>query len=126
LRDVAQNPRTHRVFNVLFTKCEYSMHMSALLERTTLAASEGRELLARGLRNAIEKGQLPEDLDAVRAAAALHAMIGGVLRDWLLDAGSISLPADARRIADASLDMLRFSTALRTGRLKARPRQRQG
>jgi TetR/AcrR family acrAB operon transcriptional repressor len=113
LTDVARNSRTHRVFDVLFTKCEYSAHMEALLERTSTSAREGRARLARGLRNASKRGQLPDDLDARRAAAALHAMIGGVLRDWLLDHRSMSLPGDAARIADASLDMLRFSTALR-------------
>lgn len=114
LRQVAGNHHTYQVFNVIYTQCEYSAHMCSLLERTNRAAREGRARLARGLRNAVEHGQLPADLDVERAAAMLHATIGGVLRDWLLDTSAMTLLADAERIADASLDMLRFSAALRS------------
>jgi TetR/AcrR family acrAB operon transcriptional repressor len=114
LREVAVDPRTHRVFNVLFTKCEYTAEMGLLLERNATAAREVRERLGIGLRNAISKSQLPAALDVTRAAAALHAMISGMLRDWLLDRTSLALPGDAERLADASFDMLRFSPALQT------------
>jgi TetR/AcrR family acrAB operon transcriptional repressor len=114
LCDVATNEHVRRVFDVLFTKCEYSAQMDQLLKRNAAAARGARHRIASALLNAVKEGQLPVDLDVRRAAAMLHAMIGGMLREWLLDNSALSLPIDAERIADASLDLLRFSAALRT------------
>lgn len=62
----AVEPHSRRVFDVLFTKCEYTGDMDRVLERQRNAARDGCERLERGLRNAIAKGQLPEDLDTAR------------------------------------------------------------
>lgn len=113
LRDAATDEHVHRVLQVLFVRCEYSEEIGGLLGRLTEADRQGRARLASGLRNAARKGQLPADLDDKRAAAALHASISGTLRLWLLDDAALALPRDASRIADALLDMLRFSPALR-------------
>jgi TetR/AcrR family acrAB operon transcriptional repressor len=114
LRDAAQNPRSQRVLDVLFTKCEFTEDMGPVLERHRNAAHDGRARIESGLRNAITKGQLPADLDTGRAAELLHAFFGGVLRDWLLDHSSITLPRDAEQVTDSCFDMLRYSTSLRT------------
>lgn len=116
LLDAAQNPRSRRVFDVLFTKCEYTEEMGPVLDRNRNAARDGRARIEMGLRNAVAKGQLPADLDTTCAAGFLHAFFGGVLRDWLLDHSAISLPQDAERAADSCFDMLRFSKSLRTPR----------
>jgi TetR/AcrR family acrAB operon transcriptional repressor len=113
LRDVAMDDHMHRVFDVLFTKCEYSAQMDQLLERSTAAARGGRHRIASGLGNAVEKNQLPADLDVNRAAAVLHALVGGILREWLLDGSALSLPDEAERIADSALDLVRHSASLR-------------
>lgn len=113
LRDVANNEHVRRVFDILLTKCEYSAQMGQLRERNAIATGAARHQIACALLNAVQKSQLPADLDVRRAAAMLHAMIAGVLREWLLDNSALCLPIDAERIADASLDLLRHSAALR-------------
>ncbi len=113
LRELSTNTRSRHVFNVLFTKCEYSGPMGALQQRLTDMAQEARQRLARGLRSAVDKGQLPADLDTERGAVLLHATISGVFRDWLMNERCIALHREAGRIAEAALDMLRFSPALR-------------
>jgi TetR/AcrR family acrAB operon transcriptional repressor len=75
---------------------------------------EGLMKVASGLRNAVGKGQLPPDLDTVRAAAMLHAFIGGSLRDMLLLPDVIDLGEHAERLVQAMIDGLRLSPALRT------------
>lgn len=112
LQEVATNPRTCRVFKILLTNRDTGP-AEWLQERHSSIGAAARARLARGLRSAIRKGRLPADLDAERAASLLKATLGGTLRDWLLDPASFSLPKDAGRIADAMLDMLRFSPALR-------------
>jgi TetR/AcrR family acrAB operon transcriptional repressor len=65
------------------------------------------------LRNAVNRGQLPENLDTARAAISIHAFVDGILYQWLLAPDSFQLHTDAERWVDTGLDMLRFSPALR-------------
>ncbi|CAB3751597.1 TetR family transcriptional regulator [Paraburkholderia humisilvae] len=113
LAKAAIEPHSRRVFEVLFTKCEYTEELAPVLERQRTAARDGRARMELGLRNAIDKGQLPPELDTTRAAGVLQMFLGGVLRDWLLDYGSVDLPRDAKFLADACIGMLRNSPALR-------------
>jgi TetR/AcrR family acrAB operon transcriptional repressor len=69
--------------------------------------------LERGLRNAIARGQLPCDLDTGRASSVVHAFLGGVLRDWLLERDSIMLPRDAEFLTDVCIGLLSYSPSLR-------------
>ncbi len=117
LAKVAIEPHTRRVFEVLFTKCEYTDDMGSVIERQRVAARDGRERMELGLRNAIDKGQLPSDLDTLRAASVMQVFLGGVLRDWLLDHGCVDLPRDAKYLADTCIGMLRHSPALRRPQL---------
>jgi TetR/AcrR family acrAB operon transcriptional repressor len=43
----------------------------------------------------------------------VHAFVGGVLRDWLLEQDSIMLPRDAEFLTDVCIGMLRCSPSLR-------------
>lgn len=107
------DPHSRRVFEVLFTKCEHTRDMDLVFDRQRNAARNGRRQLEFALRNAIARGQLPADLDTIRASGVVHAFLGGVLRDWLLEQGSIILPRDAVYLADACIDMLRHSSSVR-------------
>lgn len=62
----------------------------------------------------MRKGQLPADLDTVRASISLHAYIDGMLGQWLLIPDSYSINDQAEKWVEAGLDMLRLSPALRT------------
>lgn len=106
-------PHSLRVFEVLLTKCEHTREMELVFDRQRNATRNGREQLELALRNAIARGQFPPDMDTVRAASVVPAFIGGVLRDWLLEQGSIVLPRDAEYLADACIGMLRHSPSLR-------------
>lgn len=117
LGKAATELHSRRVLEVLFTKCEYADDMGSVLERQRNAAHSGRARMEMGLRNAIARGQLPPDLDTARAASVMQAFLGGVLRDWLLDHGSIILPRDAEYLADACIGMLRHSQSLRKSTL---------
>jgi TetR/AcrR family acrAB operon transcriptional repressor len=122
LREVAVDLRTRRVLDVLLSNRD-SGQADWLRERNGAVDADARARLARGLRNAVRKGQLPADLDTKRGAALPKATLGGILREWLVDPAALSLPADADRLAQATLDMLRFSPALRKP-LRASPRGR--
>jgi len=111
MRDMAADARTARVFSILLTHRDGAADW--LRESQRQSNLEGRERIADALRNAVRRKQLPADLEIARAAALLMAALVGVLHDWLIAPGALSLPDEAERIADALLDMLRLSPALR-------------
>lgn len=69
--------------------------------------------IALTLSNAVNRGQLPADLDTARAAISIHAYIDGLLYGWLLAPDAFDLYAQAERWVDTGLDMLRWSPSLR-------------
>ena len=69
--------------------------------------------IALALRNAVNRGQLPENLDTERAAVSIHAYIDGMLYQWLLAPESFELHLEAERWVDTGLEMLRLSPSLR-------------
>jgi len=114
LRNTATDAQRHRVFDILFLKCEFIEDMEPVARRHQAALREGLEQLENGLRNAISRGQLPADLDPVHGARMVHATIGGLLRGAALLPDLFDVAANAGRMVDAMLDALRFSPAMRT------------
>jgi TetR/AcrR family transcriptional regulator, acrAB operon repressor len=113
LAGTVANEQRARVLNILFFKCEFTDEMGAVLARHKDAIQEGREKIAAGLQNAIDKGQLPIDLDTGRAAIMLHAFMGGMLSDWMLNPERVDLREGAERYVDALFDMIRHAGSLR-------------
>jgi TetR/AcrR family acrAB operon transcriptional repressor len=113
LAGTAANPQQARVINILFFKCEFTDEMGGVLSRHQEAIHDARKKIGAGLQNAIDKGQLPGDLDAGRAAIMLHAFIGGMLSDWLLNPEQLDLRVGAAVYVDALFDMVRHAPSLR-------------
>jgi len=109
---VALDPKTKRINEILFHKCEFTDEMCDMRRQRQVAAIECNSRIGLALSNAVRMGQLPATLDTVRAAICLHAYIDGILMQWLLIPDAFSLCADADRLVDTGLDMLRLSPAL--------------
>ncbi len=120
LAGTVANPQRARVLNILFFKCEFTDEMGGVLARHQDAIHEGREKIAAGLQNAIGKGQLPADLDAVRASIMLHAFMGGMLSDWLLNPTRLDLQNGAAAYVDALFDMIAHAPSLRRAAVPVR------
>ncbi|RJG10983.1 TetR family transcriptional regulator [Pseudomonas cavernicola] len=110
---VANDPKTRRTNEILFHKCEYTDELGDLRKQMQDNSRECDLRIEISLRNAVNKGQLPANLDTLRAAICLHAFIDGVLAKWLLTPESFALGQEAERMADTVLDMLRLSPSLR-------------
>ncbi|MBU6491448.1 MAG: TetR family transcriptional regulator [Burkholderiales bacterium] len=113
LCETARNPHRRRVLDILFHKCEYTQDMGPVMERHQEACADGRSRMERCLCDAVSLGQLPADLDTRRAAVLMHAMLTGLIGNWLFMPGSFDLEAEAGAMADGFFDMLRYSPALR-------------
>ena len=103
LERTAEDAQMQRVFDIVTHKCEYVDDMVALRERHLESRGQCLMQVEQGLRNAIERGQLPRTADARRAAIGLHALIDGIIANWLLDPDYFDLRADAGRLIDTYL-----------------------
>jgi TetR/AcrR family acrAB operon transcriptional repressor len=112
LRDAVNNPHTRKVFDIMFHKCEFFERDDPISVRQHECFSQGMTNIEETLRNAVAKAQLPAELDVRLAGAHLHAVLGGLLSNWLFAPESFDLAADAERLIDASIDTLRFAPSL--------------
>jgi TetR/AcrR family acrAB operon transcriptional repressor len=108
----ATDPRTQRVFDIICHKCEYVDEMAELKARHLECRAECLDEMQRAFAQAIAKGQLPATVDARRAAVVLHALIDGLIANWVLDTSYHPLAQDAENIIDGYLAGLMVPPAL--------------
>ncbi len=103
LRRTATDPQTRRVFEVATQKVEYTDALGKVRERHLEARRRGVALMKQALqRSALVRGRrLP--MPAVAAARGLHALVAGLIQDWLLDPAEFQLEAAGRHAIDAYL-----------------------
>jgi TetR/AcrR family acrAB operon transcriptional repressor len=113
LREAVRNPHLHKVYGILFHKCEFVDPLDPILLRQQECFLKGMANIRRILHNGIARRQLPADLDIEMACVTLHAMIDGLLNNWLFAPDSFDLAGSAERVVDACLDSLRYAPSLR-------------
>ena len=113
-RQVAIDPKTRRINEILFHKCEFIDEMCDMRRQRQVAMVDCNARIELALSNAVHRDQLPQALDVRRAAITLHAYIDGILGQWLLVPDTFELHKDAEYWVDTGLDMLRMSPTLRT------------
>lgn len=91
LAQVSQDPRSRRVFEIFSFKCEFVGEMAEMLNRQRESRRGCLQDMEENLRHAVEKGQLPEDVDVQRTAIGLYALVDGLIENWLLDPESFDL-----------------------------------
>lgn len=112
-RQVSTDPKTRRINEILFHKCEFTDEMCDFRRQRRANTLFCNERIVLALSNAVRKGQLPPALDLSKAARCMHAYIDGILSQWLLVPDSFSLYDQAEELVDTCLDMLKLSPALR-------------
>ncbi len=109
LHRAASDAQTRRVFEVATHKVEYVNEMRAVRLRHLAVRDECVSQLGKGLRQAarMRGGRLP--VPAAAAARGLHAMIDGLIGNWLLEPTAFDLLKTGRRALDAYLAGLGLS-----------------
>jgi TetR/AcrR family acrAB operon transcriptional repressor len=105
--------RIRRIREILIYKCEFTDAMGDLRQQRQSAYLAINRRIELSLSNALQRGQLPADLNIPRAVISLHGYIDGIVAQWLLLPDSFALAHEAEPLVDAVLDMLRLSPALR-------------
>lgn len=113
LRDIARNARRRTIVEIAFLKWEHTHDMQPVIDRKQINVSRSIASMQRGFDNAVAKGQLPAVLDTQRAARFLHALIVGVMLDYLTASDRFDILAEAPRLVDGYIDMLRTSAEMR-------------
>ncbi|MBL4571100.1 MAG: TetR family transcriptional regulator [Alcanivorax sp.] len=113
LQQAVRDPAQRRLFEIMFQKCEFSGENLALLDRQRDACRDSSGRLGRTFRNAIARGQLPENLDIAKSVTWLHSQLTGVIMYWLLDPQVLDLEGAATDFVDTCLFALQHSPSLR-------------
>lgn len=111
LERLTSDPRCHRVMEICCYKVEYVDELEQLRERHIECRSNCLAQIERGLRNAAKKGLLAAHVDPRYAAAGLHALVDGLMMNWVLDPKYLPLAKAAKPIIDGYIDGLRVSAA---------------
>jgi TetR/AcrR family transcriptional regulator, acrAB operon repressor len=103
LRKTTDDAQTRRVFEIVCHKCEYVDEMARVRDRYVEMRADCLGELERGVRNAIRRGLLPAGVNARSAAVGLHALVDGLISNWLLEPKYFPLAREAGRMVDQYL-----------------------
>ena len=109
LRLTATDARTRRVFEVLTQKVEYVDELQAVRARHLASRNKFLSRVEDGLRFAASKQKLILPISLTDAAQGLHAMIDGLIQNWLLDTKAFDLLTTSERVMDVYLLGMGFS-----------------
>jgi TetR/AcrR family acrAB operon transcriptional repressor len=120
LERVTTDAQCRRVAEISRYKVEYADEMERLRARHIECRSGALAHIERGLRNAAQKGLLAPSVNPRLAAVGLHALVDGLITNWVLDPKYLSLARSAARLIDGYLDGLRAGDAKERRRARTR------
>ncbi|MBI3897365.1 MAG: TetR family transcriptional regulator [Gammaproteobacteria bacterium] len=107
LERLTTDPQCQRVFEICCHKIEYVDEMEQLRERHIECRRQCLTHIERGLRNAAGKGLLAPSVQPRLAAVGLHALVDGLIMNWVLDPKQLPLAKWATPLIDGYMDGLR-------------------
>jgi TetR/AcrR family transcriptional regulator, acrAB operon repressor len=106
LKRVVADPQMKRVFAIATHKVEYTDEMRAARDRHLEVRNACLADVARVLRQAMRRGELARRMPAKTAAVGLHALLDGLLQNWMLDPAGFDLVKVGGQVLDAYLGSL--------------------
>lgn len=102
LRQTATDARLQRVLSISTQKVEYVGDLNGIRERHLRVRDQALRRIEGLLRLASRAGQLAPRVAPKAAARALHALVDGLIGNWMLDREAF----DLRRVGPASVEQL--------------------
>jgi TetR/AcrR family acrAB operon transcriptional repressor len=124
LEHLTTDAQCQRVFEICCHKVEYVDEMVQVRRRHIEARNNCLSHMERGFRNAAKKGLLACAVNPRLAAVGLHALVDGLIVNWVLDPAYLPLARDAKTLVDQYLDRLRAGPE-RTASRRAAPVNRR-
>jgi TetR/AcrR family transcriptional regulator, acrAB operon repressor len=103
LDKTANDPQTRRVFEVATHKVEYVDSLGSVRQRHLDVRDECVAGMKRVLQGAARERGISLPLPAEAAARGLHALVDGLIQNWLLDPEAFDLPRTGRQAVDSYL-----------------------
>jgi TetR/AcrR family acrAB operon transcriptional repressor len=113
LQHLTSDAQCQRVFEICCHKVEYVDEMVQMRQRHIEARNNCLTNIERGLRNAAKKGLLAASVNPRLAAVGLHALVDGLIVNWVLDPSYLPLAREATTLVDQYLKQLRAVPAPR-------------
>lgn len=107
LERITSDPQSQRVAEISRYKVEYADEMEPLRKRHIECRTECLGSIERGLRNAGKKGLLAPSVNPRLAAVGLHALVDGLITNWVLDTKYLPLAKNAEPLIDGYLNGLK-------------------
>ncbi len=113
------DPRVRRVFEVATHKVEYTQEMESVYKRHLEARDACVADFEKALRLAARRAGVKLPVPATAAAHGMHALMSGLIENWLLEPGRFPLVSTGRRafrvyMAGLGFDQFGAATALTT------------
>jgi TetR/AcrR family acrAB operon transcriptional repressor len=105
------DPQVRRVFDVATHKVEYTHDMASVQQRHLSARNACVADFEKALRLAARRARVKLPITAPTAAQGLHALISGLIQNWLLDPTAFELVSFGRRTFQVYLAGLGFTRA---------------
>ena len=99
----ATDPQVRRVFEIATHKVEYVDELKGVRDRHLAIRDECLLHAQRGVTLAMRRGLLPRRIPARAAALGMHALIDGLIQNWMLDPDAFDLERVGRQVFDAYL-----------------------
>jgi TetR/AcrR family transcriptional regulator, acrAB operon repressor len=96
----ARDPRTQRVFDIAYHKCEYVGDAAAVRDRHVASQHECTRTIEAGFRACVAAGQLPKSVDPHEAAIGTLSFVSGLIANWVLAPKSFSLERHAESLVN--------------------------
>jgi TetR/AcrR family acrAB operon transcriptional repressor len=103
LRQIVADPQMKRVFGIATHKVEYIGEMDAVRDRHLSIRNGCLADVERTLKQAIKNGEISRRMPARAAAVGLHALLDGLLQNWMLDPTGFNLVKVGTQVIDAYL-----------------------
>ena len=103
LRLTVSDPQVRRVFGIAMHKVEYVGELTAVRDRHLAIRDECLQHAQRGISLAMQRGQLAKRIPARSAALGLHALIDGLIQNWMLDPEAFDLVKVGQQVLDSYL-----------------------
>ena len=103
LKRIVADPQMRRVFEIATHKVEYVGELLAVRERHLSVRNECLIGVCRALTAAIRGGELARRMPARAAAIGLHALLDGLIQNWMLDPTGFDLVKVGTQALDAYL-----------------------
>ena len=114
LRRVVADPQMTRVFAIATHKVECIGELDAVRDRHLNVRNACVAEVERALKQAMRRGELSRRMPARAAAIGLHALLDGLLQNWMLDPAAFNLVKVGGQVLDAYLSSLAVPQAVVT------------